>query len=59
MSEELSGESTSSSGNITPGLRNPTTPPHPVVSPHRPAPSPSGSSQGSPSMSPALGKSVF
>ncbi|XP_054717325.1 trithorax group protein osa-like [Uloborus diversus] len=44
------------SGSTTPGLRNPTTPPHPVVSPHRPAPSPSGSSAGSPSMSPALGQ---
>ncbi|GFR01815.1 trithorax group protein osa [Trichonephila clavata] len=41
----------------TPGpLRNLTTPPHSGVSPHRPAPSPSGSSAGSPSMSPALGQ---
>ncbi|GIY39058.1 trithorax group protein osa [Caerostris darwini] len=45
-------ESAATSG----ALRNLTTPPHSGVSPHRPAPSPSGSSAGSPSMSPALGQ---
>lgn len=54
--DEVSTEPPSTGGTTTPGLRNPTTPPHPVVSPHRPAPSPSGSSAGSPSMSPALGQ---
>ncbi|XP_022248636.1 AT-rich interactive domain-containing protein 1A-like isoform X3 [Limulus polyphemus] len=57
--------SDSGGGQTTPILRAPSTPPnslgqqgqpiHQGVSPHRPAPSPSGSSTGSRSMSPAVG----